>query len=467
MTERFEDMPKWCFDRPRASNRLCSDGMQPAAHATADAIHFSWLVRLRWGAVAGQLLTVLAVPRYVHVALPLAALLTVIAVEAASNVMAYALLRTGRPPRAWWLAALMAFDTLLLTALLYLSGGPFNPFSFLYLVQIALAAVVLEARSTWMLVALSTVCSAVLFAAHRPLSIGGADHAEHMKVHLQGMWVAFIVAAAFIVYSLLRVTRALAERETDLAAARQVAARQEKLASLATLAAGAAHELSTPLGTIRLAAAELERSLERAPSPSPGDLREDVRLIRSQVERCREILERMAADAGQSAGEGLEEVPVGELVERALRTLQPTPAVQLSLDDTVRGATVRLPPRAVAGAVRALCKNAQQASADGGVVEVGGSLDEGMLRLSVRDRGVGMSPEVLAHAGEPFFTTKPPGAGMGLGLFLARALAQRLGGELSLDSRPGQGTVATLALPRAARLPDGGEPGAILLRRDA
>src|SRR5262249_24026937 len=156
----------------------------------------------------GQILTVACVDRLLQVPLPTAALFAVIAVEALSNVGAV-LCRRRWQPQEWWLLAVMTFDTLVLTTLLYLSGGPFNPFSFLYLVQIALAAVVLRPRWTWLLMGLSLTCSAVLFAAHRELPLIGQTHAEHMSSHLKGMWVAFLVAAVFIVYFLMRVTGAL------------------------------------------------------------------------------------------------------------------------------------------------------------------------------------------------------------------------------------------------------------------
>jgi two-component system sensor histidine kinase RegB len=418
--------------------------MSPAA-ADPHAINFAWLVRLRWGAIAGQVVTVLAVARLMHIELPLAELLAVIAVEAASNVAGVWAASSGRAPREWWLVSLMALDTMVLTALLYLSGGPFNPFSFLYLVQIALAAVVLRARWTWMLVALSLVCSAVLFVAHRELPMLAASHAEHMGTHLRGMWVAFGVAAAFIVYFLMRVTRALAAREGDLKAAREIATRQERLASLATLAAGAAHELSTPLSTIALAAKELERQLAQAGGPQGAA--EDVTLIRGQVQRCREILEQMAVDAGQAAGEGMEPVPVGEVVERSMSGLREEPHIRVEVDGTLSRELVRLPPRAVAQALRGILKNAQDASASGAEIRLRATAEPGWLRLEVEDHGSGMDAEVLARAGEPFFTTKQPGRGMGLGLFLTRTLMERLGGQLKVTSRAGHGTTATLVLP--------------------
>jgi two-component system, sensor histidine kinase RegB len=402
-----------------------------------EQLSFSWLLKLRWGAIAGQAVTIAAVDRLMHIRLPLAPLGAILAVELATNVFYH--LRIGRGTREWERPALMALDVLLLTGLLYLTGGPFNPFSFFYLVEIALGAAVLRPRWIWTLVVLSLGCSGILFVWHRELPI---THAEHMSIHLQGMWLAFGVAAAFIVYFLLRITRSLAEREAELESSRREAQRSERLASLATLAAGAAHELATPLGTIALVATELERALLVRPA---GDAAaDDVRLIREQVQRCRAILDQMAADAGQHAGESIVPCSLAELVG------PPAANVRVELDPAALRERFLLPPRALAQAIRGIVKNALDAAGD---ASVRASCGSGHVRIEVRDRGPGMPAEVLAHAGEPFFTTKPPGQGMGLGIFLARALIERLGGTFRLESAVGRGTTAVLEVPAARQAP--------------
>src|SRR6185312_12802900 len=219
-------------------------------------INFGWLIRLRFATIAGQAITVAVVRFGLGVPIHLAPLAAIIALEAVSNLVGLGLARI-RSPREAWLLAVMAFDVLAFSALLYFTGGPENPFSFLYLVPIAIAAITLRSAWTWALVFLSLASSAVLFVQHRPLPTNG-DHASHMALHLRGMWVAFSVAAAFIVYFLLRVRRALGLRDAELESSRNLAARQQRLASLATLAAGAAHELATPLSTIAVVAKELE-----------------------------------------------------------------------------------------------------------------------------------------------------------------------------------------------------------------
>jgi two-component system sensor histidine kinase RegB len=417
-----------------------------------EQINFSWLLRLRWAAIAGQVFTVLCVDRLMHIRLPLAPLGVIIGLEVATNVAYEVKLRRRLPVRAWERPAIMALDVLVLTGLLYFTGGPFNPFSFLYLVEIALGAIVLRARWIWTLVLLSLVCFGLLFLEHRPLPLeldahaGHAGSASSISIHLYGMWVAFGVAAGFIVYFLLRITRALATREAELEEARQRVQRSQRLASLATLAAGAAHELATPLSTIALVAKELEHRLASSPVEHG-----DVRLIRDQVQRCRRILDQMAVEAGESAGEGLAPLPVAELLNEARRDLAATPVVRIRYRDDAARAVLEVPPHATAQALRALIKNAQEASAPEADIAIEVIVDEGALRIEIRDRGAGMQPDVLSRVCEPFFTTKAPGAGMGLGLFLSRTLLERLGGALELFSTPGLGTTVAARIPLAPR----------------
>ena len=402
-------------------------------------VNIQWLARLRWAEIAGQAVTVFVGQFLLGGTLPIAPLLAVIGAGLVSN-LAIELYFFGDRRRGlalprdvfeWQLALVMMLDIAILTGLLYLTGGPENPFSFLYLVQIALAAVLVRARWTWILVGLSFVGFGILVVAHQPLAIPADSRAI-------GAWFALGVASAFVVHFLLRITDALAQRERELDGARGLAARQERLASLATMAAGAAHELSTPLGTVALAAKELERVLE-------GDLAADARLIREQVERCRVILEHMAQGAG-TVGESVSPCTVGELVDEALVGIRDAPRVLREIPDDVARSVLRLPPRAVSQALRSLVTNAQDASPATAAVVVAVRRDGAVLAVVLRDRGPGIPSEVMARIGEPFFTTKAPGRGMGLGLFLARAVIEGVGGTLQLDSTEA-GTEVSVRLP--------------------
>ena len=420
----------------------------------AQAINLSWLLRLRWGAVVGQAAIILGVHFGLGMAQRLVPLFATIAVAAASNAALGLWARRERPIRERLPWAVMALDVVLLTVLLDLSGGPFNPFSALYLVHIALAAVVLRAGWTWALTGLAIACFGVLFVDHLWFpSTGGelssAPHPQHhihdVRMHLEGMWAAFALAAGFIVYFVQRVTRALAAREAELVEARAAAARHEKLTALGTLAAGAAHELSTPLSTIAVVARELERQLTR--TGAEAATLEDARLIRQQVARCRDILTQMTLDAGASQGESMVERAPAALVEEALEGLPERERVRTELDARTWEERELVPAHAFARAIRGVVKNALQASGPGTAVRLGLVREAAGWRLTVEDSGEGMAAEVLARAGEPFFTTKAPGEGMGLGLFLTRAMLEELGGGLVLRSTPGEGTTVVLTWP--------------------
>ena len=313
----------------------------------------------------------------------------------------------------------------------------------LFLVNVALGAVVLSSRFAWGLLVLSLACFGALFLPlSRALGPAPLGHAELMELHLRGMWVAFAVAAVTLVIFVLRVRRALAAREAELARERERAGRRERLASLATLAAGTAHALGTPLSTIAVAARELERRLAALP-----DAAEDARLIREQVERCREALARMSAESGQSPGEALHPRPLSTLLEEALEGLPDAARVEVEVPEGLAATSAALPVRALGQSVQALVRNALQASAPESKVLLRLDVDGEHLRVTVEDRGVGMAPDVLARAGEPFFSTRRSGQGLGLGLFVARSLAEQLGGDLSLQSAPARGTRARLTLP--------------------
>jgi two-component system sensor histidine kinase RegB len=399
-----------------------------------------WLVRLRWGALAVEALALAGARALGGVDFPVPPVAAALAAGAATNVV-LARHRDGGHGAEARCGVVLALDVVLLTVLLHVTGGAWNPFSSVYLVYITLGAVVLRARWTTALAALAVTAYATLFLAGTP-----AGHPGGVLVHLQGMWVAFAVAATAISYFVVRLSAAIERRDAALAAVRDQAARSERLASLATLAAGAAHELGTPLATIAVAAGELERTLA---ATAGGDALDDVRLIRAELARCRAILDRMSADAGEPAGEAPCAVPLGDLVRDVVGALPPAEADRV--DASAPATAAWLPRRAVGQALASLVRNALDATPAGGRVVVSVDARDGDLRIAVRDEGPGMTPAVLARAGEPFFSTKPAGRGLGLGLFLSRALAEQLGGRLVLESAPGRGATASLVLPHTGR----------------
>ncbi|MGE0863167.1 MAG: ATP-binding protein [Vicinamibacterales bacterium] len=402
-----------------------------------------WLVRLRWAAVLAQAIGVAVAVQALGLALPLAPIAALIVVLAASNLVLGRWVARGRPPRPRVFGAVLALDVALLTALLWLTGGTSNPFTTVYLVYIALAAVTLGSRWTWTIAALAVTGYAVLFAITPPADPHAAHRpADELAGHLAGMWVAFLSAAVLIGFFVTRVREALDQRERALAEARQVAAAQERLASLTTLAAGAAHELATPLATIAVASKELMREAEAS---NHASLIEDAALIRSQVERCRQILDQMSGRADATTADPPAAIDPAVVIGAAIDALPSGAASRVQVTMTGPATSVRLPQVGVARVLTTLIKNALDASDDDGRVEIAVTTAPASLTFAVRDSGRGMDEATAARAGEPFFTTKPAGAGFGLGLFLARTFVEQWGGQFSLASQAGRGTVATVS----------------------
>ena len=416
---------------------------------SATAITLTWLVRLRWGFFLAQAVTVVAARYVLAVDVPIAALAGVVATSGASNLALDLWSRKRRDPHQSVLGGVFVLDTLLLTALLYFSGGPANPFSVFYLVHVTIAAVALGMRWAGVVVVLSVLSYAALFFEH--VNVPAMEHAHHsgtaFSVHLQGMWFALTIAASLIAYFVTRVSGALRAREVELLRTQRLAARNEKLASLSTLAAGAAHELGTPLGTIAIAAKELERSIHSAPDEAVAD----ARLIRDELERCRAIVSRMSASAGQSIGELPAPTTTGAVLA-ALRDRMGDTALS-GVDVQLEEASFEAPVQGLVQVLSNLVQNALHATPNGGTpVVLMSDVVGGTVRFTVVDRGHGVARADLDRVGEPFFTTKPPGQGMGLGLFLARAFADRHGGQLVFSSEEGKGSRVTLELPALSRV---------------
>jgi two-component system, sensor histidine kinase RegB len=261
------------------------------------------------------------------------------------------------------------------------------------------------------------------------------------------MWLAGSAIAELVAHYVARARAVLDQRQQQLDEARERALRSEHLAALTTLAAGAAHELSTPLATIAIAARELERTAAQlsASHPSVDALKDDAKLIRTEVDRCQVILDGMsgrAPDGAPSAEDPLSPAAIAQLVRNRLTDLQQQ---RLQVEIAPDHATPSVAGAAMVQAISSLLKNAFDASDATSIVRLRFTRHGDMARIEVQDRGVGMSPDIRRHVGEPFYTTKEPGRGMGLGLFLTRTFAERAGGRLQFET--GDGTTAILEIP--------------------
>jgi two-component system sensor histidine kinase RegB len=392
---------------------------------------------------AGQIVIAVVVNSVLHIDLPLRWIVIAPCLVILSNIW---LSRRAGSAESTLIAWLFVLDTLALTAVLMFAGGPTNPFTLVYLVHITLSATILNQRQTWAIGALASLCYGLLFWTYRPIAALEMHHlGTGVNLHLIGMWAAFAVASLLVAMFSGKISALLRQNEESLRRMQGELARKDRLASLVTLAAGAAHELSTPLGTIAIVAKDLERY-------AMSTLRDtavagDSRLIRTEVDRCSAILQRLSMEGAEPSGEAFQAVKADVLLDAARKQFasQPVLIVQTLKED--RDPILKVPRHALEQALVALVKNAIEASPAGSPVNLSASLVEGMVRFEVRDQGEGMSVDTLRHAGEPFFTTKEPGKGMGLGVFLVRTLADRLGGRLFFESSLGQGTFAALEIP--------------------
>ncbi len=396
---------------------------------------------MRWGALAIQAAAILIATELLGVNLPVFPMWSLVAVGVVSNLWL-----ASRKADAGHTGAFLVLDVALLSGMLYLSGGPTNPFSIIYVVYIAMSAVMLAPAWTWTIAGLSILSFATLFIVHVPSEhLGHAGHGGGFQTHLYGMFIALVLAVALITYFVSQLSVELRRRERALAEAEERTHRWGKLASIATLAAGAAHELGTPLGTIAVAAKEMERQARTLPG---GDaLVEDAGLIRAELERCRRVLDRMASVGGENVGETLSSLPIESVIAEVRERLSPAQAERWVTSTEVE--SIEAPATALVQMVENIARNGFDACDQGSVSLHVRQLDRA-VELCFVDEGQGMDEQSIRRAAEPFYTTKNEADRMGLGLFLARTLVDSLGGRLTIESARERGTTIRVVLPQGS-----------------
>ena len=312
----------------------------------------------------------------------------------------------------------------------------------------------LNRRWAWAINLLTIVCFAALMFEHyelEKLGNGLATIRSLNNVTLQhvGLLVAFATCASVIVYFMTRLTDELSLQQQEIRRAQALQASSDKVEALGTLAAGTAHELATPLSTIAIVARDVEQAFEQHPPDFPGaqDVIEDVHLIRSQLDRCRKILDTMASHAGEAIGEQVKPATVEAISNAMIDGLIGRQRIALNLPEAAKTETLNVPLAGLSQALRGLVKNAIDSDPQHGpvVIDVIRQSDR-QWDWKIRDQGQGMSADQLERVSEPFYTTKAPGKGMGLGVFLAMNVVRRLGGSVEFESKIGKGTCVTVTL---------------------
>ncbi len=386
---------------------------------------------------------------FFSIELPILEILLLLAIIPCSNLYAQSRLIKQIDQQAL-IGGLLTLDTLLLTGLLYLTGGPTNPFSIVFLLHVVLAAILLNSAWTWTITTLATLCFALLFVDYRVIpewSHAHMGHSQHhgFSLHLHGMLFALCAVAVLVAYFINHIVIALRKKERRLQQLENLSQNQQRLMWLTTLIAGSAHELGTPLGTIGIIAYELERELKKLPVSS--GIFEDLELLKSETIRCKQILSDLGDKTGDIFGEMPEAVNLKELLNDASAPFLSS-KVDIRLELTENLPALTAPRRALLLAFRALIKNALEASADTQAAVIVRCRNQAeRVIVEIIDSGKGLSDEQLSRLGEPFFSTKP-GQGLGLGVYLARLTAQRLGGQLQYTSHKNTGTTAQFEIPR-------------------
>ena len=411
------------------------------------SLRLDTLVRLRWLAIIGQAGAVAFVSLVLGFALPVAECLVLVGLSALLNLVLRARYPTSRRLRQWPAAALLAYDVAQLCGLLFLTGGLENPFAILLLAPVIVSATTLAPRSTVLLGLMVAAAASALAIAHLPLPWHPGERLELPLLYVAGVWVALLSACVFTGVYAFRVAEEARQLARALNAAELVLAREQHLSALDGLAAAAAHELGTPLATISLVAKELQRAL---PAGSPQA--DDIALLTSQSQRCREILSRLTTLPTQS-DRHIARLALSHLVEEVVE-----PYRAFAPKIVVAPPTGKAPepvgwrnPAIVQGLVN-LMENAVDFAKE--EVTVAAEWSEEAVTLTIADDGPGFAPGMIERIGEPYVTTRSGGreaGGLGLGLFIAKTLLERSGATLELANRPPPrtGAVVRVGWPRS------------------
>jgi two-component system sensor histidine kinase RegB len=397
------------------------------------------LVALRSIAVAAQLITLAVVWKILELELDWQPMLLTIATLASINLFSWLRLRSSSPVSNPELFAQLSVDVIALSVLLYYGGGSTNPFISLYLLPLVIAAATLPSQYTWSMAVLTAACYSLLMVYYIPLPHIHQHGDDAFNIHVMGMWLGFVISAVVVAYFVVQMAQAVRSRDEMLVRVREEILRNERIVALGTQAAGAAHEMGTPLSTMAVVIGELQYDMaETQPA-----LRDSLTILDEQVRGCKRILDKIMAnaqDSGATLPRSIEKLMAEVLDEWQL--LRPTaqyhyhssavqPIPRINVDVTLRAALMNL------------LNNAADASPQ--AIEIRADWDTANFTLEIRDQGAGLSEEAALKAGSAFFTTKTEGRG--LGLLLANATIERMGGTVRLFNRKEGGATTVLTLP--------------------
>jgi two-component system, sensor histidine kinase RegB len=397
---------------------------------------------LRMVAIAFQALIIAFVNNVLESPLPLRPLALTIGALALWNALSYRSVHAARPVHFGEVAMHLTVDIAAFTSVVYFTGGPTNPFVSLYLVPISLAATSLPPAYAWSIGALCGAGYSLLWWRHVPLPSVHDRFGGDFDLHVAGMWVNFLIAAALIVFFVGRMAELVRRRDHELAAMRETALRDQRIVELGTLAAGTAHELNTPLSTLAILVEELDAAVtDPAHKAQLSAMMEEIRTIN-------ERLNRIADGVGAERSEGARQVSLNAFLEQLVRRWSEAhPEIEIHAEFELPEDPRIAAEATIEQAIRNVLDNAAHATRANGRsrVEVLVRCVGTKLEISVIDEGAGLDPALRDEIGLTIVSTKEHG--LGIGLLLSRAALQRFGGQLELRSRPAGGVEAQILLP--------------------
>ena len=409
------------------------------------------LVKLRWLAVAGQTAAVVFVRFGLGFSLPLASCLVLIGASVALNLALRFHFSTIHRLDGIHATVLLGYDVIQLSGLLYLTGGLENPFACLLLAPVLVSSASLPPRSTALLGVLVAVMATVLTGLHLPLPWGTVSPPALPTLYVVGIWLAILLTLSFSALYAFRVadeSRRLAEA---LAATELVLQREQHLTALDGLAAAAAHELGTPLGTIAVVTREMEREL-----PAGSPLADDVALLRSQSERCRDILRKLSS-MGADPDAYYVRLSVSALIDDVIEPFRDTgPMLTVKCVGSGPEPVGRRNPAILYGLGNIVENAVDFAESE---VSIFARWTDDEVSITISDDGPGFSSGIIDRLGEPWVTTREPssepagdevGGGLGLGFFIAHTFLQRSGGKVAYANKafPAHGAEIRVTWPR-------------------
>jgi two-component system, sensor histidine kinase RegB len=422
-----------------------SDFRLPQRYVRLDTI-----LRLRWLAALGQLTAIFIVAHGLEFEFPVIACVAIVGISALLNLALQIAFDPMQRLEPVYAAALLALNIVELAALLFLTGGLQNPFSFLFLGPVLISATVLPIRMTVGLGLLAVACASALVFFHLPLPWDSEDPLVLPPIYLFGVWLSIVLAIGVTSLYAFQATEEARKLSDALAATELVLTREQHLTQLDGLAAAAAHELGTPLSTIFLISRELEKTVN-----SDGPLAADLKTLREQAQRCRDILAKITQLS--SSGAPFDRMPLSTLIEETVaphRDFDVAIKVRLAVAATREPVGARNP--AILYGVGNILENAVDFART--TVEVNAWWNAETVEIIISDDGPGIAPDMLKRIGEPYLSRRRSAdeanrerTGLGLGVFIARTLLERTGAKVSFSNRtfPDHGAVVQIAWPRA------------------